>query len=170
MSFHNNYKGGEYGEYVSFYLEYEYESELGSVSYCVCICGRQEVWRIWGGHSEVEYEYEYEYEHVVNPWFVFVFGLPVPRFCDKLERENLSTYSDLFRVSPTYQLIWFVTGNVPVGHKVQKCLLERTDGVEHSISNHHQDHNQDNSFFLTYVCNLTTNSVQNCAPGPTTTL
>jgi hypothetical protein len=45
MSFHTNYKGGEYGEYVSFYLEYEYESELGSMSYCVCVCGRQEVCR-----------------------------------------------------------------------------------------------------------------------------
>jgi hypothetical protein len=26
------------GEYVSFYLEYEYESELGRVSHCVCMC------------------------------------------------------------------------------------------------------------------------------------
>ncbi len=26
------------GESVSFYLEYEYESELGRVSHCVCIC------------------------------------------------------------------------------------------------------------------------------------
>ena len=26
------------GEYVSFYLEYEFESELGRVSHCVCTC------------------------------------------------------------------------------------------------------------------------------------
>ena len=32
--------------------------------------------------------------------------------------------------------------------QVQQCLLERTDRVEHSISNHHQDHNQDKSFSL----------------------
>jgi hypothetical protein len=27
------------GELVSFYLEYEYESQLGRVCYCVCILG-----------------------------------------------------------------------------------------------------------------------------------
>ena len=80
-----------------------------------------------------------------------------PSLGDMLERGNLSTYSDLIRVSPTYQLIWLiltvwneqVTGsqsveppphlfwpfllmNVPVGHKVEQCFLEKTDRVEHS--------------------------------------
>jgi hypothetical protein len=32
----------------------------------------------------------------------------------KMERGNLSTYSDLFRVSPTYQLIWLI---LTVGNK-----------------------------------------------------
>ncbi len=40
------------------------------------------------------------------------------------------------------------TLNVPVSHKVQQCLLERIDRVEHSISNHHQDHSQDKSFSI----------------------
>jgi hypothetical protein len=34
-------------------------------------------------------------------------------------------------------------GGPYVGHIVQQCFLERTDRVQHSISNNHQDHNQD---------------------------
>jgi hypothetical protein len=33
-------------------------------------------------------------------------GQPMP--CNKLERGNLLTYSDLFMVSPTYELIWLI--------------------------------------------------------------
>ncbi len=49
-------------------------------------------------------------------------------------------------VEPPPHLFWpFLLVNVPVGHKADswQCLLERTDSVEQSISNNHQDHKED---------------------------
>lgn len=76
-----------------------------------------------------------------------------------LERGNMLTYSDIFRVSPTYWLIWHI---LTVGNKQDRgspscgwiyllvtrsrMFIERTDRVENSISSHHQNQNQDKTF------------------------
>ncbi len=50
----------------------------------------------------------------------------------------------------SYQLISNLSGcllvSVPVGLKVQQCLLENTHRVAPSLSNNHQDNNQEKSF------------------------
>ncbi len=91
---------------------------------------------------------------------------------DKLGTDNILTYSDISRLSRTYQLffthlvcrkrtcyevsnLWNLLQNsfdllllkhVRVHLKLEQYLLENTDRVKHSLSNNNQDNNQDKSF------------------------